>query len=66
MGWMRGLRTTVLGSRGSRHFDDEVRFHLAERTDEYIRNGLTRDQAEREAQRRFGDVNARARMDTRR
>ena len=56
MGWMRRLRTTVLGSRDSRNFDDEVRFHLAERTDEYIRNGLTRDQAEREAQRRFGDV----------
>ena len=56
MGWMRRLRTTVLGSRDSRNFDDEVRFHLTERTDEYIRNGLTRDQAEREAQRRFGDV----------
>ena len=56
MGWMRRLRTTVLGSRASSNFDDEVRFHLAERTDEYIRHGLTRDQAEREAQRRFGDV----------
>ena len=56
MSWIRRLRTTVLRSRDARNFDDEVRFHLAERTDEFIRNGMTRDEAEREARRRFGNL----------
>ena len=33
-----------------------MRFHLDERTDEYVRSGMTREDARREALRRFGSV----------
>jgi hypothetical protein len=36
--------------------DDELRFHLDMRADEFQRSGLTRDTSESLAQERFGDV----------
>lgn len=56
MGLIRRLRTTIWRSRDARNFDEEVRFHLAERADELVRNGMKREKAEREAQRRFGSM----------
>ena len=56
MGLIRRLRTTIWRSRDARNFDEEVRFHLAERADELVRNGMKREEAEREAQRRFGSM----------
>lgn len=37
--------------------DDELRFHLEERVREFESLGMTREQAEAEARRRFGDYN---------
>src|SRR4051812_16901362 len=56
MGWLRRLRGTLFGKWGDAVFDEEMRFHLDERTDEYIRRGMTPDEARREARRRFGSA----------
>ncbi len=60
---MTRLRTFVfrlwalLGSRQmDRDIDDEIASHLAEATEEYIRQGLSPEEARRAAQRRFGGV----------
>jgi predicted permease len=37
-----------------REFDDEIRFHLAERTEEFTRRGMSSEQARQEATRRLG------------
>ncbi|HTI39071.1 MAG TPA: ABC transporter permease [Vicinamibacterales bacterium] len=37
-------------------FEEEARFHLQERTDEYVRRGLSPDDARRVAERRFGSI----------
>jgi predicted permease len=36
--------------------DDELRFHLEERIDQYVAAGMTRAEAQAEVQRRFGDL----------
>ena len=62
MGWLRRLRGTLGRSTVDDTLEEEMRFHLDERTDEYIRQGLTPDEARRETLRRFGNVSlARAR-----
>src|SRR5687767_86731 len=40
----------------NRDIDDEIASHLAEATEEYIRQGLSPEEARRAAQRRFGGV----------
>lgn len=37
---------------------DEFRFHIEERIDQFVAEGMTREQAEREVARRFGDLEA--------
>src|SRR5579862_1721020 len=54
MGWLRRLRRTV--ATGGGDFDAESRFHILERTDEYIRGGMTPAEAHRAALQRFGNV----------
>src|SRR5437764_3487559 len=54
MGWVRRLRSTFSGSDGE--FDEERRFHVDARTDEYVRNGLSREEARRTALERFGNA----------
>ena len=44
------FRRNRLGSE----FDDEIRFHLAERTEEFTRRGMSAEQARYEATRRLG------------
>src|SRR5688572_33041518 len=39
-----------------RDFDDEITSHLAEATEEYVRQGLSPEEARRAAQRSFGGV----------
>lgn len=56
MGWLRRLRTTVLGSRREQDFEDEARFHLEQRAQEYVRHGMSAEEAQLEAKRRFGSV----------
>ncbi|MDB4908897.1 MAG: permease [Gemmatimonadetes bacterium] len=52
--WRRYLR--FWGADARADVDDELRFHMESRVAELIATGLTREQATREAQLRFGDV----------
>ena len=54
MGWVQRLRNTVLGNE--RAFDEELRFHLDERSQEYVRTGMGQEEARRAALRRFGNA----------
>jgi len=54
MGWIRRLRNTVASAEGD--FDEERRFHIAERTDDYVRRGMAPEAARRAALARFGAV----------
>jgi putative ABC transport system permease protein len=54
MGWMRRLRATISDAEGD--FDEERRFHVAARTEQYISQGMSRDEARRAALARFGNV----------
>ncbi|HEY3129501.1 MAG TPA: ABC transporter permease [Acidobacteriota bacterium] len=56
MGWFRRLRSTILGSNLDEDVAEETRFHLDERIDEYVKSGMTYEQARLEAQRRLGNL----------
>jgi putative ABC transport system permease protein len=54
----RVFRLPGTQSRAQRELDDELRFHIEGRVEELMeREGLSRADAEREATRRFGDIN---------
>ena len=60
---MTGLRIFLARLSGlvrsrqmDREIDDEIASHLAEATEEYVRQGLSQDEARRAAQRSFGGV----------
>src|SRR5437867_11635141 len=55
MSWLRRLRDTLLPARMDSALDDEIRFHVEQRTDELIRTGMSREAARREAARMFGN-----------
>src|SRR4051812_8730273 len=53
----RALRMHTGRHRGiEAETDDEIRFHLAMRADALVANGLTREEADAEALRRFGPL----------
>ena len=52
--WRRYLR--FWGSDPRRDLDDELRFHLAARYDEYVAAGMSPNEARAAVERRFGDV----------
>jgi len=54
MGWVQRLRNTFSGLEHD--FDEERRFHLDERTDEYVRSGMGHVEARRAALRLFGNA----------
>src|SRR5262245_52372921 len=54
MGWMRRLRSSL--SNRDHTFDEEARFHLDQRADEYMRGGMSAQEARRAARKRFGSV----------
>jgi macrolide transport system ATP-binding/permease protein len=54
MGWLRRLRGTF--SRSDHVFEEERRFHLDARTDEYVQSGMSLADARRAALRRFGNT----------
>lgn len=56
MGWWRRLQSTVRRDNVEQTLDDELCFHLEERTDELVRTGLSPEAARREARKRFGSV----------
>jgi predicted permease len=64
MGWLRRLGGTLRSSKREDEVDEELGFHLEERTAANIRLGMTPDEAGRAARERFGDL-LRAREDTR-
>ena len=57
-GFRRVFRLPFARSRLERAVDDELRFHLEERIREFQERGMSREQAEFEARRRFGDYDA--------
>jgi len=60
MGRIPGLRRLMRVERGSagiaRAVDDELRFHFEMTVRELMNSGMNSDEARREAERRFGDV----------
>ncbi len=56
MGWFRRFRSTIVGSNLDEDFAQETRFHLDERIDEYVKSGMTHEQARLEAHRRLGHL----------
>ncbi len=50
------LSALVRSRRMDREIDDEITSHLAEATEEYVRQGLSPEEARQAAQRRFGGV----------
>ena len=56
MGWLRRFRSTILRSNLDEDFTEETRFHLDERIDDYVKSGMTYEQARLEAHRRLGNL----------
>ncbi len=56
MGWFRRFRSTIVRSNLDEDFAQETRFHLDERIDEYVKSGMTFEQARLEAHRRLGNL----------
>jgi putative ABC transport system permease protein len=54
MGWLRRLRGSF--SRQDDDFDEERRFHVDARTDEYVKTGMSLADARQAALRRFGNA----------
>ena len=50
------LWALVRSRQMDREIDDEITSHLAEATEEYVQQGLSREEARRAAQRRFGGI----------
>src|SRR5438105_7104986 len=58
MGWLRRLRGTLLDSEIDETFDEETRFHLEALTGEYVRRGMTPEEAAGVARHRLGNLSA--------
>src|SRR4030095_5187049 len=56
MGWLCRLRSTILRSNLDEDFTEETRFHLDERIEDYVKGGMTYEQARLEAHRRLGNL----------
>ena len=60
MHWLRRLRARLFGFLYKREIEEgineEIRFHIAARTEEYIAGGMSPEEAAREASRQFGNV----------
>ena len=58
MAWYTRLANVFRAHKLGHELDDELSFHVAERTDELIEAGMPPDQARLEAMRRFGNYTA--------
>jgi hypothetical protein len=58
MGWFRKLRATLRPRGLDSALDDELRFHLEQRTEDFIAQGMGPEEARREALRLFGNRTA--------
>ena len=54
MSWLSRFVSVISSDRLNRDLDDEIRFHLDERTEEYTRAGLSIEEASARARRQFG------------
>ena len=54
MSWLSRFVSVIRSDRLNRDLDDEMRFHLDARTDEYTRAGLSTEEARARARRQFG------------
>jgi len=54
MSWVSRIGNLFRRSEVDREIDEELQFHLDERVEELIRQGLTREEARRQARLRFG------------
>ncbi len=54
MAWYDRVINVFRRERVAREIDREIAFHLAERVDELQAQGMSQEEAEREARRRFG------------
>jgi putative ABC transport system permease protein len=54
--WLARVRELAGGRRINRELDEEIQQHLDLLTDEYVRRGLSRDEARAAARRQFGGV----------
>jgi putative ABC transport system permease protein len=59
MAWLRRTLNIFRSRRLDTELDEELAFHVAERTDDLIARGLTPEEASREARRRFGNYSSR-------
>ena len=55
MSWLSRFASVIRSGRLNRDLDDEIRFHLEARTEEYMREGLSKDEAGARARRQFGN-----------
>ncbi len=55
MKWLERLFATLRPNKLDRDLDDELHFHLEQRTDEFMAQGMSPRDAHREAARRFGN-----------
>ena len=58
MSWTRRFTNLLRSNRHSRDIDRELAFHVGERADDLVAGGMTRELAELEARRRFGNYGA--------
>ncbi len=56
MGWLRRLGSTFTRSSMEGELDEEMRFHLEQRTAEYVKQGMPEEEARRAARRRLGNL----------
>ena len=54
MSWLSRFVSVIRSDRLNRDLDDEIRFHLDARTEEYTRAGLSIEEASARARRQFG------------
>ena len=55
MSWTRRFANLLRSNRHARDIDRELAFHVGERADDLVAAGMSREMAEREARRRFGN-----------
>ena len=58
MSWLTRVANVFRTRKLSAELDDELRFHIAERTDDLIASGMTEAEARSEAVRNFGNYAA--------
>lgn len=55
MSWISRFARVMRRGRVDRDLDEEIRFHLEARTDEYVRSGMAPEEARARARRQFGN-----------